>query len=90
MQYKLADADGAYADNTGCFLLNIKQIKCVRNNGNGKNDSVQGRGVVQYVIADYRANPNTTTPTTVDNMVADANGKGSITASANGNGGYLW
>ena len=90
LQYKLADADGAYADNTGGFVLNIKQTKCVRNNGNGMNDSVQGRGVVQYVIADYGANPNTTTPTTVDNIVADANGKGSITASANGNGGYLW
>jgi type IV secretion system protein VirB6 len=90
LQYKLADADGAYADNTGGFVLNIKQTKCVRNNGNGMNDSVQGRGGVQYVISEYGANPNTTAPSTVDNIVVTANGKGSITAPSNGQGGYLW
>ena len=90
LQYKLADADGTYADNTGGFVLNIKQTKCVRNNGNGMNDSVQGRGVVQYVISEHGANPNTTAPSTVDNIVVTANGKGSITAPSNGQGGYLW
>ena len=90
LQYKLADSDGNYADNTGGFVLNIKQTKCIRNNGNGMNDSFEGRGVVQYVISEYGSNPNTTTPSTVDSIIADANGKGSITAPSNGEGGYLW
>lgn len=90
LQYKLADADNAYSDNTGGFVLNIKQTKCIRTNGNGMNDSIQGRGVVQYVIADYGSNPNTTAPVNIENIVVDAGGKGSITAPSSGSGGYLW
>ena len=92
LQYKLAANDGAYDHNTGGFVLNIKQTKCIRKNGDGKKDSFEGRGAVQYVISDYGSNPNTTAPTSGDvNIISvSSDGAGSITAPANGNGGYLW
>lgn len=89
LQYRLSDADGNYANNTGGFVLNIKQTKCVRFNGNGMNDVMQGRGIVQYVIYDYGANPNTTPPASVDTIIADADGQASITVPATAKG-YLW
>ncbi len=90
LQYKLSDMDNSYVDNTGGFVLNIKQTKCIRSNGNGMNDSIQGRGVVQYVVTNYGADPNITTPTSINNIIADADGNGSLTVPAGGDGGYLW
>ena len=89
LQYKLADQDGSYADNTGGYVLNIKQTKCIRTNGNAFNDTVQGRGIVQYVVMNYGDNPNTNAPASVENIVADADGNSTLTISAS-DGGYLW
>jgi type IV secretion system protein VirB6 len=88
LQYRLYD-NGSYSNNTGGYVLNIKHTKCRRSNGNAFNDTVSGRGVVQYVIADYGNNPNTTTPTSVENIPVDQNGDGEIIA-ASGADGYLW
>lgn len=88
LQYRLYDAD-AYSNNTGGYVLNIKHTKCRRSNGNRFNDTVEGRGVVQYVIAGYGDNPNTNTPSTVDNILVDVNGAGEFTAPVDADG-YLW
>jgi len=89
LQYKLADQDGSYIDNTGGYVINIKQTKCIRNNGNAFNDTLQGRGIVQYTIMPYGGNPNAATPTAVENIITDADGNSTLTISNTDNG-YLW
>ena len=89
LQYRFHDNDGLFADNTGGYVLNIKQTKCRRANGNGFNDVIQGRGIVQYIIADYGRNPNNDNSLTEENILVDNNGSGSITAPTNKEG-YLW
>ncbi|MDP5083260.1 MAG: hypothetical protein NWP61_03340, partial [Rickettsiaceae bacterium] len=89
LQYRFHDFDGEFADNTGGYVLNIKQTKCRRENGNGLNDVVQGRGVVQYVITNYGASPNTSDPMNVENILVDANGSGEFNAPSEADG-YLW
>lgn len=88
LQYRLYDND-SYSNNTGGYVLNIKHTKCRRSNGSAFNDTVSGRGAVQYVIADYGNNPNTNAPTSVDNIPVDQNGDGEIIV-ASGADGYLW
>ncbi len=90
LQYRFHDSDPNFADNTGGYVLSVKQTKCRRTNGNVFNDTLEGRGAVQYIIADYGKNPNNDmTGLATGNILVDANGSGSITASAN-NQGYLW
>ncbi len=91
LQYRFHDGDSVFADNTGGYVLSVKQTKCRRTNGNVFNDTLEGRGVVQYIVADYGKNPNNSMSGLVTgNILVDANGSGSITASANTEGGYLW
>jgi type IV secretion system protein VirB6 len=89
LQYRFHDNDGVFADNTGGYVLNIKQTKCRRTNGNGFNDVVEGRGVVQYVITNYGASPNASAPSSVQNILVDANGSGEFDAPSDADG-YLW
>ena len=89
LQYRFLDNNGSFANNTGGYVLNIKQTKCRRTNGNGLNDEIQGRGVVQYVIAKYGSNPNKTAPGSVDNILVDVNGSGEFNAPSDADG-YLW
>ena len=88
LQYRNHDTDMNFSDNTGGYVLNIKQTKCRRENGNSFNDTYSGRGNIQYIIADYGKNPNSDT-LSPENMLLDANGSGSITAPGNKDG-YLW
>lgn len=88
LQYRNHDTDMSFSDNTGGYVLNIKQTKCRRENGNSFNDTYSGRGTIQYIIADYGKNPNSDT-LSPENMLLDANGSGSITAPSNKDG-YLW
>ena len=88
LQYRNHDTDMNFSDNTGGYVLNIKQTKCRRENGNSFNDTYSGRGNVQYIIADYGKNPNNDT-LTPGNILLDANGSGSITTPSNKDG-YLW
>lgn len=88
LQYRFHDSDGNFGDNTGGYVLGVKHTKCRRENGNAYNDTIQGRGVVQYVIADYGQNPNTSmTSLTANNIVVNQNGSGSITSNTQG---YIW
>ena len=90
LQYRFHDSDPNFADNTGGYVLSVKQTKCRRTNGNVFNDTLEGRGAVQYIIADYGKNPNNDmSGLATGNIIVDANGSGSITASSN-NQGYLW
>ncbi len=90
LQYRNHDGDGYFGDNTGGYVLNIKQTKCRRTNGNSFNDTFAGRGNVQYVIGSYGKNPNTDmSGVTIRNILLDANGSGSITAPSDEEG-YLW
>ena len=90
LQYRFHDYDGQFADNTGGYVLSVKQTKCRRTNGNVYNDTLEGRGAVQYIIASYGKNPNNDmTGLSTGNLLLDANGSGSITAPGN-NEGYLW
>ena len=91
LQYRLHNIDGTFVDNNagGGYVLSIKQTKCRRENGNAINDSFDGRGAVQYIIADYGKNPNTNSAgLSSNNILVDSGGEGSIAASAKE--GYLW
>ncbi len=90
LQYRFHDNDGNFGDNTGGYVLSVKHTKCRRQNGSAYNDTIQGRGVVQYVIADYGQNPNTSMSSlTANNIVVNQNGSGSITVPSNKQG-YIW
>ena len=89
LQYRLGRTNNDHANNTGGYVLNIKQTKCRRFNGNGMNDVIEGRGVVQYVIAGYGEDPNTMTNPTIESIFVDVDGQGSITAPSDKEG-YLW
>lgn len=88
LQYRLAN-DGDYEDNTGGYVLNIKQTKCFRQNGNALNDVIEGRGLIQYVILDYDSDPNETAPSSLYSLVLNADGEGIINVPANERG-KLW
>jgi type IV secretion system protein VirB6 len=90
LQYRYHDADNSFVDNTGGYVLNIKQTKCRRENGNGLNDTFDRRGAVQYIIGGYGSDPNADmTGLSVNNLLLDVNGTGSVTAPGNEEG-YLW
>ncbi|WP_375331972.1 type IV secretion system protein [Candidatus Tisiphia endosymbiont of Temnostethus pusillus] len=89
LQYRLWSKYDDYSKNTGGYVLNIKQTKCRRSNGNSFDDVTYNRGGVQYLIMPYSENPNKTgTIYSASNIkVDDADGNAKITANANG---YLW
>lgn len=89
LQYRLWSKYDDYSKNTGGYVLNIKQTKCRRSNGNSFNDVIDNRGIVQYLIMPYDENPNKTGKiySTNNIKVGDADGNAKITTNANG---YLW
>ena len=85
LQYRLYNNASDVTSNTGGYVLNIKQTKCRRENGNSFNDSYEGRGRIQYIISDYSKNPNEDSMDS-ENLTLDINGSGSIVAASNENG----
>ena len=60
LQYRLWSPSSQDASkNTGGYVLNIKQTKCYRENGNSFNDVFSNRGKVQYIIVPSSEDPNT-------------------------------
>lgn len=89
LQYRFHDDDGQFANNTGGYVLNIKQTKCRRSNGSILTDTVVDRGKIEYLLVAPGEDPNTSGKTyTPSAVVLDNNGRGSITAT--GTSGNLW
>ncbi|WP_341748857.1 type IV secretion system protein [Candidatus Tisiphia endosymbiont of Sialis lutaria] len=89
LQYRFWSKYSDYSQNTGGYVLNIKQTKCRRSNGNSFDDVIENRGGVQYLIMPYGENPNKTSTiySTTNIQVKDADGNAKITANDTG---YLW
>ena len=90
LQYRFYDENTEPSKNTGGYVLNIKQTKCRRKNGESFDDTMQGRGNVQYIIGDYGSNPNNDmSDMSVDNLDLGVGGTSSVTAPIDKSG-YLW
>ncbi len=90
LQYRLWSKFDDHSKNTGGYVLNIKQTKCVRKNGSSFDDVFIGRGKVQYIVVPYDGkNPNESGVNYPANdiKIDDADGNGRITVDKNG---YLW
>ncbi|MCC8416579.1 MAG: type IV secretion system protein [Rickettsia endosymbiont of Gnoriste bilineata] len=89
LQYRLWSKYDDYSKNTGGYVLNIKQTKCRRSNGNSFDDVIENRGRVQYLVMPYGENPNKTSTiySATNIQVKDADGNAKITANDTG---YLW
>ncbi|MCZ6886603.1 MAG: type IV secretion system protein [Rickettsia endosymbiont of Ixodes persulcatus] len=89
LQYRLWSPTSQDASkNTGGYVLNIKQTKCYRENGNSFNDTFDDRGRVQYIIVSGSENPNTSgKPYSPQGINVDSDGKANV--NANGDG-YIW
>lgn len=89
LQYRLWSKYDKYTNNTGGYVLNIKQTKCRRTNGESFDDVVADRGKIQYLVVPYDENPNTSSKSYTANNISmdDAEGNAKITAN---NDGYLW
>lgn len=87
LQYRLWSPSAQDArKNTGGYVLNIKQTKCYRENGNSLNDIFANRGQVQYIVVPSSEDPNTSTQQPAG-IVVNSDGKASFKTSDNGN---LW
>ncbi|XVN42029.1 MAG: type IV secretion system protein [Candidatus Rickettsia vulgarisii] len=54
LQYRLWSNSSDYSKNTGGYVLNIKQTKCKRKNGKGRDDpGFANRGKVQFKVVPY-------------------------------------
>ncbi|MCC8368839.1 MAG: type IV secretion system protein [Rickettsia endosymbiont of Oxypoda opaca] len=89
LQYRLWSPPTQDASkNTGGYVLNIKQTKCYRENGNSFTDIFTDRGKVQYITVASAENPNSSgksySPSGID---VDSDGKATATVSGDG---YLW
>jgi len=89
LQYRFWSKYTDYSNNTGGYVLNIKQTKCRRTNGNSFDDIFANRGKVQYVVIPFDQNPNTSPEnyTVNDITIDDSDGNAKITTNTNG---YLW
>ncbi|MGX6959861.1 MAG: type IV secretion system protein [Rickettsia endosymbiont of Pentastiridius leporinus] len=86
LQYRLWSPSSQDASkNTGGYVLNIKQTKCYRENGNSFSDIFANRGQVQYIVVPSSEDPNTSgktySPTAI---VVNSEGKASFRTSAEG------
>jgi len=91
LQYRFLNK-GSFDSNTGGYVLNIRQTKCRHTNGSSAvGDSFAGRGVVEYVIADYGKNPNNSKSEDLSpqKILADKNGSGEVKTGGDEKG-YLW
>ncbi|AFB20679.1 TrbL/VirB6 family protein [Rickettsia canadensis] len=89
LQYRLWSPTSQDASkNTGGYVLNIKQTKCYRENGNSFNDTFNDRGRVQYIIVAGSENPNTSGKSySPQGINVDSDGKANIIANGDG---YIW
>ncbi|WP_347939280.1 type IV secretion system protein [Rickettsia oklahomensis] len=89
LQYRLWSPPSQDAsNNTGGYVLNIKQTKCYRENGNSFNDTFNERGRVQYIIVASSENPNTSgKPYSPQGINVDSDGKANFIANGDG---YIW
>lgn len=88
LQYRLwnyTSQDGS--NNTGGYVLNIKQTKCYRENGNSFSDDFSNRGQVQYIIVPSAEDPNINNKYTPEGIRVNSEGKASFTANSEG---YVW
>lgn len=89
LQVKLADPGGSYSSNTGGYVVNIKHTKCYRVNGSTRNDTYNGRGLVEYVILPPGEDANNSGSLSPSSLVVDANGDASFTVPS-GTEGNIW
>ena len=89
LQYRLwSPASQDASKNTGGYVLNIKQTKCYRENGNSFNDTFNDRGRVQYIIVAGSENPNASgKPRSPQGISVDSDGKYHFNANETG---YIW
>ncbi|KJV61484.1 type IV secretion system protein [Rickettsia amblyommatis] len=89
LQYRLwSPTSQDSSKNTGGYVLNIKQTKCYRENGNSFNDTFDDRGRVQYIIVKPSENPNTSGKIySPQGISVDSAGKYSFNANE---AGYIW
>jgi type IV secretion system protein VirB6 len=87
LQYRLWSKYDDYSKNTGGYVLNIKQTKCRRSNGNSFNDVIDNRGKVQYLVVPYDKNPNNSDASYIPTNIDTGDGNATIKTNANG---YLW
>jgi type IV secretion system protein VirB6 len=81
LQYRFHDEDNQFADNTGGYVLSIKQTKCRRTDGAVLNDVVSSRGKVEYMIVPVGQDANDPTNSYFKATVSiSATGDGNITA----------
>jgi type IV secretion system protein VirB6 len=77
-------------NSTGGYVLNIKQTKCKRKNGNAFTDTFNNRGQIQYIVSAVNKNPNTITSQLNPVFLSvDASGNSKITGKT-GTRGMLW
>ncbi|WP_341793579.1 type IV secretion system protein [Rickettsia endosymbiont of Ceutorhynchus obstrictus] len=88
LQYRLWSPPSQDASkNTGGYVLNIKQTKCYRENGNSFTDVFTDRGKVQYITVASAENPNSSGKSYSPSGIDVKKGKATITV---GGEGYLW
>jgi len=81
LQYRFHDNDNGFADNTGGYILNIKQTKCRRTDGAILNDTVASRGKVEYMIVSVGQDANDPANTySKETIVTNSTGNANITA----------
>lgn len=91
LQFRFHDQDGSFADNTGGYILNIKQTKCRRTNGESFNDSINDRGRIDYMIVPIDQNPNSSSSVyQINSLSTDGQGNANIQIPASINDGNLW
>lgn len=92
LQYRFHADDGKFANNTGGYVLNIKQTKCRRSNGNFSNDTGEtDRGRIEYLVVMPGENPNTSTSSYPSGYLQPKDGDGQFTVPDSDNAkGYLW
>lgn len=97
LQYRLWSPTSQDASkNTGGYVLNIKQTKCYRENGNSFNDTFDDRGQVQYIIVPASEDPNSKDSNgnpiksySATGINVDSDGKATPPITAN-KAGYIW
>lgn len=90
LQYRFHDMDGLFGDNNGGYVLNIKQTKCRRHNGEAITDVYSDRGRIQYMVIplDENANNPPIAPRTINNLSLNS-GEVELTIPG-GSSGYMW
>lgn len=89
LQYRLwCPTSQDASKNTGGYVMNIKQTKCYRENGNSLSDVFNNRGQVQYLVVPSAENPNNSGKNySPEAAIVDSKGKANFNAAGEG---YIW